>query len=647
MEITENDIKRVETIFFEGKGTFEDTKGERYKFISAIDHSLDVEACPGSGKTTALLAKLYLLSEKMSSRSNGAICVLTHTNVGIDEIKKNLGDRASKLFSYPNFFGTIQSFVDKFLCMPYYNDFNESRIAIIDSDRAHRRLLTSFVKNVSHDLLKKVRSYLHANPDTAYKLTIKKIDSEPVLVKGVDGEMIKIKKPQTGKGKVADWSDDEKKEIYDALFNLKTTVLKSGVLSYNDAYFYANEYLINYPHIEEAFSSRFSHVFIDEMQDTSSYQHLIIKKLFNNSIVQKIGDSNQAILTNNEDISDWFYSERMEITGSRRFSQPIAKILRTVALKSQSELNGIQDVEIPPYIIKYEQGNEPAVLDKFCKLVHTHGLGNLADYKYPVKAVGWVGKEKEGLTIKSYFPSFGKESHGRDRLVSLSTAISECDFSDPAKVQDTIINCCLEVIRRCDKPVGTAGGKRLHSKTSFINFLNLTHPGFLKLLMTNIAAWSAEGMMGKNPVVKVRAFLNDTFITTIKLTTNKFATTFLESEPTDYEKEGYSNIYYSEDPTYKHIPVEIATVHRVKGETHRATLYLETYFHKSCGSYLMDQLAGLPYKSKGKGQSRKEMCLKVAHVGMSRPTHLLCVTLEEKLVEKNRQRLEEHGWKII
>ncbi|WP_116787803.1 UvrD-helicase domain-containing protein [Flavobacterium psychrotrophum] len=647
MEITENDIKRVETIFFKGKGTFEDTKGERYKFISAIDQSLDVEACPGSGKTTALLAKLYLLSEKMSSGSNGAICVLTHTNVGIDEIKKNLGDRASKLFSYPNFFGTIQSFVDRFLCMPYYNDFNESRIAIIDSDRAHSRLLTSFVKNVRYELLTKVRSYLHANHDIAYKLTIRKIASEPVLVKGVDGGKIEIKKPKKGKGKVADWTDEEKKEIYDALFSLKTTVLKSGVLSYNDAYFYANEYLINYPHVEEAFSSRFSHVFIDEMQDTSSYQHFIIKKLFTNSIVQKIGDSNQAILTNNEDISDWSYSERMEITGSRRFSQPIAKILRTVALNSQPELDGVQDVEIPPYIITYVPGKESMVLDKFCQLVYANGLGNQEDYKYPVKAVGWVGKEKDGLTINSYFHSFGKESRGRSRLMSLSAAVSECDFSDPGNVQDTIINCCLEIIRRCDKPIATAGGKRVQSKTSFINFLNLRHPGFLKLLMANIATWSAEGAVGKDPIVKVRAFLKDTFIPTVEITASKFATTFIDTEVADNEKENHSNIYYSDNPAYKHIPIEIATVHAVKGETHRATLYLETYFHKSCGSYLMDQLAGVPYKSKGKGQSRKEMCLKVAHVGMSRPTHLLCIAINKAMVDENHKRLEDHGWKIV
>lgn len=60
----------------------------------------------------------------------------------------------------------------------------------------------------------------------------------------------------------------------------------------------------------------------------------------------------------------------------------------------------------------------------------------------------------------------------------------------------------------------------------------------------------------------------------------------------------------------------------------------------------MDQLTGTAYVKK-KGASRKEMCLKVAHVGMSRPTHLLCVALNETLVEKHKEALENNGWIII
>ena len=45
---------------------------------------------------------------------NGAgICVLSHTNVAVNEIKNRLSDYADRLLSYPNYIGTIQSFIDR------------------------------------------------------------------------------------------------------------------------------------------------------------------------------------------------------------------------------------------------------------------------------------------------------------------------------------------------------------------------------------------------------------------------------------------------------------------------------------------------------------------------------------------------------
>ncbi|WP_219584155.1 UvrD-helicase domain-containing protein, partial [Vibrio parahaemolyticus] len=74
-------------------------------------NNANIIACPGSGKTTVLLAKLLLLSRRMPFENGSGICVLTHTNVAIDEIKGKLGSKADILFKHPNFFGTIQSFV--------------------------------------------------------------------------------------------------------------------------------------------------------------------------------------------------------------------------------------------------------------------------------------------------------------------------------------------------------------------------------------------------------------------------------------------------------------------------------------------------------------------------------------------------------
>src|SRR5699024_5489545 len=97
IKITNKDIERVEKLFFPDGGDFKDKDNERYSFIKCLDQSVDVHACPGGGKTTSLLAKLYLLSEKMPFPDGRAICVLTHTNVAIDTIKNRLGSKANRL----------------------------------------------------------------------------------------------------------------------------------------------------------------------------------------------------------------------------------------------------------------------------------------------------------------------------------------------------------------------------------------------------------------------------------------------------------------------------------------------------------------------------------------------------------------------
>lgn len=82
--------------------------------------------------------------------NNQGICVLTHTNVAIEEIKSKLGNKANILFSYPNHFGTIQSIVDKFLAnlaMQYYYDSN---IRVVDDVLANGMLTSDFMSLVPY-----------------------------------------------------------------------------------------------------------------------------------------------------------------------------------------------------------------------------------------------------------------------------------------------------------------------------------------------------------------------------------------------------------------------------------------------------------------------------------------------------------------
>ena len=126
MEITRIDIDRVAQIMDKD---FSDA--ERTDVIQCLD-CCDVNACPGSGKTTTMVAKLLIVSEKIAGTKT-AICALSHTNAAKNEINKSFGPHSGALMRYPHFVGTIQVFIDSFMAIPaYIEEFGRRPIAIDD-----------------------------------------------------------------------------------------------------------------------------------------------------------------------------------------------------------------------------------------------------------------------------------------------------------------------------------------------------------------------------------------------------------------------------------------------------------------------------------------------------------------------------------
>ena len=130
------DIKWVESIFGLKSGFDE----HQLKVLQNINN-LDVEACPGSGKTTVLVAKLALLARYWTPKNQG-ICVLSMTNAAREEIQERLGNtiEGQKLLHPPHFIGTIHSFFSEFLAKPHLNSNNMSIVSIDDDFcRSQRR----------------------------------------------------------------------------------------------------------------------------------------------------------------------------------------------------------------------------------------------------------------------------------------------------------------------------------------------------------------------------------------------------------------------------------------------------------------------------------------------------------------------------
>lgn len=167
-EFSESEVSSVCEELGIPRDAFNCKESQRRVIIDCWDNA-NIIACPGSGKTTVLLAKLLLLSRRMPFADGSGICVLTHTNVAIDEIKSKLGEKADVLFKHPNFFGTIQSFVGQFLLKKVLWSYYKTPVTVVDTEIFNKKLVSSFrgmnqYKSKLHGLL-----FNHAYQD---KLTI-------------------------------------------------------------------------------------------------------------------------------------------------------------------------------------------------------------------------------------------------------------------------------------------------------------------------------------------------------------------------------------------------------------------------------------------------------------------------------------------
>lgn len=416
---TDNEIKIAHDVLLKGKNPFDKSRENIIKENS----SCYVQACPGSGKTTALLAKLVILSNKMPLSEGKGVCVLTHTNVAIDEIRAKLGTKADVLFRYPNFFGTIQTFLHKYIAAAALHYFYGSQITYVDNDVASAVLLKRYDTLTFENKLKKM-IYAHVVSKTHIIETdeIKILGGIDILtsanvIKNI-GKRVRKYDFQLGK---YDWNKipKDKKELIrtkkdniivwqgkklilsfkvDWLNNkidtdsnqigmetgagaeyikLKEKMFAEGILSFDDAYDLAFRYIHEKNLSFSDFSDkRFQYLFVDEVQDCDNRQVELIKKIFADDkvIIQRFGDYCQAIY-DGEEKED---TENNELKGdnvlyihdSNRFGENIAKPLRTLCMENNHTLHGNPDVHsAKSIIITYE--DPLSVLPKYANLLRT------------------------------------------------------------------------------------------------------------------------------------------------------------------------------------------------------------------------------------------------------------------------------------
>lgn len=370
--ITDEDIDWVEKIMGEDI-TFD---SERRNIIKNLE-STDIQAFPGSGKTTVLVAKLAILAQKWDFPTSG-ICVLSHTNVAREEIEKRLGNTSvgAKLLKYPHFIGTVHSFFTTYIASPWVKSQGK-KIEIIETD-----LTTAYRWN-------KILSF--------YKDIFEKkfITENNCSYKGAIGTL-----------ELGNYKPNSKP--YKHVKNIVNSSQKSGYFTFDEMLLFAKEALEDAPSISKITSKRFPIVFIDEAQDTNDFQYNLIDKCFNESIQQGFGDENQAIYNYvGESNSVRFPRDApLVIQQSKRFSNNIAQLANPLAI-SKLKMLGINNEfnNSKHSIFVFNKNKVEDVLSEYGKLIlETFTDEELERYQTDgCFAVGLV-HNKKAETKEEHFP---------------------------------------------------------------------------------------------------------------------------------------------------------------------------------------------------------------------------------------------------
>lgn len=630
-KISNLDIESTEKLLLpEGAHFPEDAKN-----VIRCWHSADVAACPGSGKTTVLLAKLKLLVDKMPLENGTGICVLSHTNVAVDEIRKRLSGYADRLLGYPNYIGTIQSFVDRFVTMPYLRIVAGRNVQPVDNLTYAHHMLSRMQYSGRYKALDYVT---RNNFETGHQFTTR-IDYTQALYLQDNGALCvgNQKKPLAN-------ADTKSAKQYKALLDELLKI--EGIMRYQDTYSYAKTAIDNLPEAyTDLFSLRFQYVFIDEYQDCDDVQRRAIDAIFNPAkcMVIKIGDSDQAIYNSSDDkTADWVPQDGfLPIMTSCRYSQEIAKVICKLKKGEKNIVTLLGKTGIKPVLLVFTPEKIDRVLGGFISVLETYGLNdNTGIYK----AIGAVKKENSsGLKIGSYWSGFDSSAKRQvdDNywafVDDIAVSLLEGNLYKAERIVRKLL-CRIFHYAKIRQPISGREYSIATIKKLLDSECQVMYRQWIYEMsrMRNIEKKTIDCLMRQkiNELLGVKAPHIDNIFDCLP-------GYFFDMNSAAGQKEKFEkNVFI--DPI-RGRRIEFDTIHGVKGETHDATLYLET---DRQGASDLNRI--LPYYGIGKLGTSKlfDYSRKLAYVGMSRPKKLLCVAMQSKTYEKAKGAFAD-DWEII
>ncbi len=607
--------------------------------------SIDVAACPGSGKTTLLVAKLAILAKRWTSPASG-VCVLSHTNVARLEIEKRLGaDPAGRaILSYPHFIGTIHGFVNQFIALPWLRSQGID-VVVIDDDICLRRRL--------HKLTPPQRSRV---------LQTKRRE-----------DLLRIVDANHDVGDVA-WGGGplgKHTATYQAFVAACQATTAEGYFCHDDMMIWAAQALDRNPDLRNAVRQRFPTLFLDEVQDNNDVQSAILHRLFMEDerpvVRQRFGDMNQAIYGSvsatdaNGMNGDAFPNAAISIpvANSHRFGPQIATLADGLAL-SPPGLIGLREHPEAEQgrqaaILLFDAQQATAVLPAFAHLLTTRfSPAELATGVFA--AVGAIHRDTNRPDtpncVAHYWDGYDPELariEGRPATLIGYLRRGVRDAAGTGDVRPITENAADAVLRLATMLNQSVRHPNLanrfrqlsrlleHDTATLRRFHLLCWKVATGELPTNAGVWQTW----KKPIADIATAL-------LAGAAAESADDFMSWEDERgavgaLATPGNIYSYPSMEPAVR---IKVGSIHSVKGETHLATLVVDTHYKGSHLTRIKDWLTGTRSGlTANKPELRKS--LKQHYVAMTRPSHLLCLALRsDAFTDAELVLLRSRNWNI-
>lgn len=614
--------------------------------------TVDFEACPGSGKTTLLVAKLAVLATRWPHRHQG-ICVVSHTNAARNEINAKLGSSAAgiSLTRYPHFVGTIHAFVNEYLALPWLRS-KGLEVRCIDTQIALAKRWGLLPGNTRWAIQKAQLGegcLIYTRPDYTGSST------------GKFG-------PQT--------------PTYQAILEARRTGSEQGYFCFDEMFVWANELLDKRPEAAADLRRRFPLVFVDEAQDNSEEQSALLHRIFcagdAPSRRQRFGDSNQAIYARagaEGAATDPFPGAAVQaMPRSYRFAQSLADEVKGLGVAPQDLVGAGPPPEHDvahqaPTLFLFDDASVQSVLPHYgAHLVATFDAHVLERGLFT--AVAGVHDLNEAGRVPHamghYAPAYDPACARREAApASFAQYLARSRFAMAGSGKsDKLVNAAASALLAASELAGGMHGRmaRKSPHRRVIELLTGTeaHPAYLALIERVLAGrgeiaeadWQATARPHAETVVRqlsgaealgnAAAFLAwpqggpalQAGAAPIARTDNLFA-------------------YPAGAPQVR---VRLGSIHSVKGETHTATLVLDSFYFAHHLSELKPWLIGAKSggsRLNGRGNvvaegSRMLGRLRLHYVAMTRPTHLLCLAMrKDAFVPGELDILTGRGWMVI